>query len=195
MIIFKYNKKIDQNIWKNLITNGNKFGHQFPSDYKIFEKDITEAKLKIFEFQSLWHKYQNIFQNKCPKEFRSYLPMPIICFVNTSPYSSFDIKAKTISISFKQKSNRAIPSILHELNHYYFMSAYTKYCISLNCSYDEINEIKEIMTVINNDLFSPMEDPYWKKYEQSRKKVLAVWRKSKNIIITIECAIKQIKYK
>ncbi len=47
-------------------------------------------------------------------------------------------------------------------------------------------DVKEIFSVVNNDVLKPMEDPYWAMYEEKRLRVFKRWAKTQDIDKVIE---------
>lgn len=186
MFKFKYNRKIDEANWERLVHNGKKFGHEFPSTYCLTKNNIDKAKKKVPEFQALWDKYDNAFLDKIPNLYDYNPSEDIICYVNSSPYSSFNPAKNYLSISWQCQSNRLVPSVLHEVNHLLFYKNYWNFCLAINCSLSEIDIIKEIITVINDQVFYPMQDNGWKKYSSYRRETLLIWKRTKNMKMVIQ---------
>ncbi len=179
--MFFYNKKFDEDNWDRLIKNGKKYGHQFPSSYLISDSDIVRAKERVVEYQLLWDKYDDIFRDKIPIIYKHNFPRNCTFFVNTSPYSSFNVEKKYLSISMMREENRFIPTMIHEASHFLFQKYYIEFCYSIGCSYEEIDKIKEFITIITNDVFSPMQDVGWNDHEKYRKEALKIWKDRRNL--------------
>lgn len=192
MFIFKYDKKIDEECWNRITQAQNMFGHNFPSSFIISEKDIAEAENKTREFQKIWDDYDQKFNfNKGIKEIYKYdFPRGIICYINTSPYSMDNFAKNYISISIKRDTpQKMITTIIHEASHFIFRKYYTDFCHEISCTNEDIENIKEIITVINNAVFPNITDCGWKTHADYRKKILETWQENKDI----KKAIKEAK--
>lgn len=181
MFYFKYDKKINGNYWKHLITVGTKFGHKFPKTFKIEKSDAITAEKTAIKFQEIWNKYEKTFRENFYTIYNCDFPRDMKCYINTSPYSMFNVDKNYISISMMRTCNNFISTVLHEANHFIFIKYYSDFCRSIDCSSEDISEIKEIVTIINNDVFSPMEDSGWELYQKYRERALVVWKKNKDI--------------
>ena len=103
------------------------------------------------------------------------------CYINSSPHSSFNSKKNYLSISIMCKKNRLVPTVLHEANHFIFRKHYDDFCFSIGCSKDDIDNIKEFVTIINDIIFYPMQDNGWEIHQKFRKRALAVWKNTEDI--------------
>lgn len=173
MIDFKYNNKIDIECWERITKTNEIFGHKFPDDYIITKDMITEAEKAVVIFSKEWgdrdigKEIKEIFGKEMPD---------ITCYINTSPYS-MDKYPEYISISMNRK--KPTISILHEVSHYMFRDRFP--------NTPDIENVKEIITVINNDVFK-VKDYGWKIFKEQRGRALKVWQETKDI----EKVIKQI---
>lgn len=182
--MFKYDKKIDIENWERITEKSKKcegvrFGESFPTSYKLTEESISKAKEKISEFNNDWRKYKEKFYLGMYKIFKKEFPKNVSFYINTSPFSYFNLKKKYISISMS--CTFVIPNILHEANHYMFVKYYQD-----KIKKTQHEDIKEIFSVVNNDVFKPMEDPYWAIYEKKRIKIFKKWVKTQDINKVIE---------
>ena len=184
--MFTYDKQIDIDNWERIVTNGTKYGHKFPSKYNITQKDIAIAKGKALEFQNIWNKYKKTFEERIVIIYKHRLPKGCKFFVNTSPYSYFNVEQNYISISAKCKKNRIVPITIHEASHLLFKKYYSNYCKDIGCCEKEIDIIKELVTVITDDVFSPMQDGGWECHMQYRKQVLKAWKTSRDLNFVIK---------
>ncbi len=181
MFYFKYNQKIDEEYQKHLAILGTKFGHTFSGDFKIKESNIIEAKRKVGEFQKTWNEYEDTFREKFPAIYNYNFPEVMDCYVNTSPYSMVSLEKNYLSISVQREGSTFLASVLHEANHFIFIRYYSDFCRSIGCSSKDIDEMKEFLTVINNDVFYPIQDCGWEVYREYRDRVLVLWKKNKDI--------------
>ncbi|MDD5016367.1 MAG: hypothetical protein PHW73_14965 [Atribacterota bacterium] len=181
MFVFKYSEKFDKENWERLIRNGIKFGHEFHGAYCVSKLDIKKAFEKAVEFEIIWKKYQDVFRAGMRKIFNKDFPGYVKFFINTSNYSSFNPDKSWISISMNTPSNRVVPTILHEANHFMFRKYYNDFCYSVGCTKEDMDRIKEFLTIINNEVFSPMEDGSWDCYAQQRELTLIKWKECGDI--------------
>jgi esterase/lipase len=190
MIEFKYNKKIDERCWKRIIQTKEMFGHKFPSSFNITQKDINKAKKQIKYFQRIWKKNEKEFYKGIKKIYRYHFPKKMICYINTSPYSMDDYEKGYISISmYRDTPEKIVSTIIHEASHFMFRKHYTDFCYSINCNQNDIENIKEIVTVINNTEFKNVRDYGWKIHQRIRKKTKKIWQETHDI----KKVIKEIK--
>ncbi|MBU0999203.1 hypothetical protein KKG24_02750 [Patescibacteria group bacterium] len=179
MIKFKYNKNIDKECWNRIIRAKEMFGHKFPKSFNIKKKDIKKAKEKTKEFQKIWNKNKTGFQKGVKKIYGHSFPRKIVCYVNTSPYSMDNFKKNYISISMYRKD--VVSTVIHEASHFMFKKYYTRFCHSIGCNQNDIEEIKEIMTVINNVEFKDVNDYGWRIHQKIREKAKKTWQETHNI--------------
>jgi len=192
MLTFKYNKKIDEENWKRVIKNGIKYGHKFPTSYEITQADIFKATKKVIEFQEIWNKYEEIFREKIIIIYKYDFPKNMDCFINSSPYSSFNPVKNYLSISMLCERNRLVPKVLHESSHFLFRKYYDDFCFSIGCTKEDIDKIKEFVTIINDVIFYPMQDGGWEAHKEYRQRALKVWYKTNNIKEVIKDAKKAL---
>ncbi len=183
--MFKYDKKIDIENWERITAKSKKcsgfiFGESFPTSYKVTEQFVKKAEEKIPEFDNVWEKYKEKFYMGMYKIFKKEFPKDVSFYINTSPFSYFNTEKKYISISMSCKF--VIPHILHETNHYMFRKYYQDKIKKTHHNED----VKEIFSVVNDDVFKPMNDPYWKMYEEKRNRVFKKWIKTQDIDKVIE---------
>jgi len=184
MVTFKYNKKIDNECWNRIIKAQSMFGHDFPTAFSISEKDMTEAKNKTNKFQKIWDIYDKKydFDEGIKKIYQHPFPKNIICFINTSPYSMDNFAKNYISVSMKRDTpQKIITTTIHEASHFIFRKYYTNFCHRIGCNKEDVENIKEIITVINNFVFPGISDFGWKTHSDFREKIIKIWQKTKNI--------------
>ena len=170
MLSFKYDKKIDVHCWRRIIRAKKLFGHSFPTKFSISKKRITTAREMGKCFQKVWEKHDKKILNGVKKIYKHSVPTKLSIFINTSPYSMDGYPGKYISISIHAKKTRKIlSSISHELSHFVFRQYFTKFCHNLGCTKDEIEKIKEILTVINNVEIPGVSDKGWQVHSNLRK--------------------------
>jgi hypothetical protein len=191
MIIFKYDKKIDQECWDRLIEAENLFGHSFPKSFNILDSDIQQAIKKEEEFKKVWEDCNINLNEGINKIYRFDPPKKLICYINTSDYSMDNYEKGYISVSMRRDTpEKMVTTIVHEISHFIFREYYIKFCLDIGCSLDEIENIKEIITVINNIVFNGVKDDHWENiHALYRKNALQVWEDTfdiKKVILSIK---------
>ena len=105
----------------------------------------------------------------------------ITIYINTTPFSSWNVKEKYITLSYK---SNFFSTLCHEANHF-------MYDLFFGTEKYQDTEIKEILTVLNN--FFGVEDKGWQKFYIQRKAVLDFYNKNKDLKKTVEYAKSIIK--
>lgn len=195
MMPFKYNKNIDERCWRRIIKAKKLFGHTFPNKFDISETKIKAAQQKIKYFQKIWQKYDQEILNGLKKIYKYPCPTDLSIFINTSPYSMDGYPARYISVSMMRAgtTQRIISSVSHELSHFLFRQHYTKFCRNLGSTKNEIEEIKEILTVINNIEIAEVLDKGWPVHSNLRKLTTRYWLTKPDIKSVIENLHKILK--
>jgi hypothetical protein len=179
---FKYDRKIDIECWKRIIKANDTFGKWFntifPTEYKITSEMEQRAIRAVKIFQEEWQKSDIDFDEGMIKIFGEKFP-DIICYVNTSSYSMD--APNYISISMERKD--PVRTILHEINHFMFRKFFP------NTS--RIEEVKEIITVINNDVFG-VKDNGWRVFKEQREAAFKVWMKKKDVKSVVEFVVESL---
>lgn len=192
MIIFRYDKKIDEECWDRLIRAGNLFGHSFPTSFDILGDDVREAIKKGKEFGKVWKDSNTNLVEGIRKIYGFNPPEELVCYINTSDYSMDNYEKGYVSVSTRCNTpEKIITTVVHEISHFVFRKNYTKFCLDIGCSSDDIENIKEIITVINNAVFKKVKDNHWGIiHAPYRENALKVWEDTfdikKVIIVTKE---------
>lgn len=182
MFIFNYNKRIDKECWRRIVKAGSMFGNEFPKSFDISKKDINKAQEMVLELKKIWHGKSSDFNKGIKKIYGYHFPKNIKCFVNTSPCSMDNFKSGYISISITRDTpEKMIGTIIHEACHFVFRKYFTDFCYEKNCTNDDIENIKEILTIINNDVFNNINDCGYKIHKSLRSRALRYWRGGKNL--------------
>lgn len=174
------------------------FGMNFPERFKIGIKEAEQAKQKVVEFSKIWSDFNR--NSNVQKKLRDIYGFDhgvvIACFINTSPYSMDNYQKGYISVSIRRDtSQKMIGTVIHELSHFLFRKHYTDFCRKISCTNDEIEDIKEILTVINNDVFPTINDKGYEVHQNLRKNALEMWRNKKNIQSIITESLKLLRNK
>lgn len=100
----------------------------------------------------------------------------ITVYVNTTPFSTWDVKDKWISVSIERIGIKFFQTVCHEINHFMY-----DYCFKTEKYQD--TEVKETLTVLNN-IFG-VEDKGWNKFSKQREEILEFYNKTKDFEETI----------
>lgn len=183
MIIFKYNKQIDNKVWKEITSAGTMFGFEFPKTINISENDIKLAQ-RMSKKYSKWFKIkENEIRKALYKIYQNNLPAKFICYITTSKFSTTYKNNPVVSMHRNNKI-KFYTSIAHELAHVLYYKYYGK---------DE--NLKEVLTVINNIEILDIDDEGWPIFQKQREKALKIWIKTRNlneVIRAIKPLIKNI---
>ncbi|MBU4217155.1 hypothetical protein L6270_04990 [Candidatus Parcubacteria bacterium] len=182
MFNFTYNKQIDEECWQRIIKAGVLFGHFFPQEYHITDRGTVKARERAVLYREVWDEMGDDFMAGIKKIYKIEFPNDVKCFVNTSPYSMDGYPSGHISISMNFTNREKIKGVIvHESAHYIFRKYYYDFCKKIGCSHDDFEEIKEVITVINQDVFSDIWEPGWDVHKKYREKTLALWRSGLDI--------------
>lgn len=152
------------------------FGFDFPKikfDKRLvpIAKIMTKVGQTFLNENKLKKVIKGIYNKDLPK---------LTIYINTTPFSSWNVKEECLSLSYTRNDcNKFFSTVCHELNHFmYDVTFGTK-------KYEDI-KIKEILTVLNN-IFG-VEDRGWKKFSKERMRVLEFYKKEKNLEKTVQYA-------
>lgn len=179
-----YNEKIDKKIFREVNEMGEKlspvFGFDFPR-VEFDDKEIPRAKIMANCFSSIVDEVK--IKRAIKKIYKCDMP-DIIIYINSTPFSTWNVKEKWLSISIKRGSIRMENTICHEANHFMY-----DYVFETEKYQD--TEAKEILTVLNN--FYGFEDKGWDKFSKERKKVFKFYKETKDFTKTRDYALKLVK--
>lgn len=172
----KYSEEIDKEIFDEVNKMREKlspvFGFNFPK-VRFNEKITPVAKAIAKSVEVDGEKMRKIMKKIYGKD------MPeIIIFINTTPFSTWNVDKKYLSISC-YRFGKLFETVCHESNHF-------MYDIVFGTEKYQDNEIKETVTVLNN-VFG-IEDKGWEKFLKKRKQVFHYYKKTKNFKKAIEYA-------
>lgn len=190
MIIFKYNTTKDKECWKRIIKAGIMFDHKFPTSFNIDSDRVVKAKKLVSVFNKIINdqKKQKDFKKGIKKIYKYNFPDNFICYINTSPYSMDCSEYISISVD-RDEPVKIYSTFVHEACHYIFRKYYTNFCYSIGYTDQDIENVKEIITVINNIEFEGVRDSGWRIHQTARKKAKKIWQET----FEIKEVIKQIK--
>lgn len=164
------------------------FGEVKIKKVDITSKKVNEAKAKIPKFyKEIFPHWTSIKKNLSLVFKINITDIPI--FINTSPFSMDNFSDKYICISYQREDN-FITSVLHELNHYIFRKKFQDQLEKSKMSQSKIEDLKEVVTVINNVIFKSIlkvPDFGWEKHQKDRLKFKRLFLKNnKNLEKTLE---------
>lgn len=149
------------------------FDHDFPKQYEITEVMVAQARDAAKKYQNMWDFKKFDFQEGMVKIFGRPFPDSIPVYINSSPYS-MDKYPDYISISMQR--DNPLASICHEASHFMLR----KYFPNVG----NFEEVKEILTVINYDVFD-VKDIGWKTHKEIRSRTYKKWTETKDLQKTI----------
>jgi len=182
-----YNEKIDKEMFKEVNKMGDKlspiFGFKFPK-VKFDKRIIPIAKITAEVFSS------SIDERKAKKVIRRIYDKDIsriTVYINTTPFSTWNVKDKYISISYQRNTlDKFFSTVCHELNHFMYDIVFKTE------KYQDIR-IKESVVVLNNFVIKEIEKNNWKVFSKNKEKISEHYKKIRNFKKTIEYARKRIK--
>ena len=171
-----YNEKIDKEIFKEVNKMRKRlspvFGFNFPKvkfDKRVIP--IAKATKKVAQNFIDTKKIKEIVKGIYSKDIPD-----ITIYVNTTPFSTWNVKDKWISVSIERVGIKFFRTVCHEINHFMYDS-----CFGTEKYQD--TEVKETLTVLNN-IFG-VTDKGWDKFSKQREKVLEFYNKTKDFKKTI----------
>lgn len=183
-MIFRYNKQVNKKYWESLIKHKEMFGIKFPKKISITKKDEIYAERKVQDFYVLWDKDKEL-REVIFKIYKYKLPKRLICYITTAETSAIDLKKKFILLSIYRNSAYIPATIIHEFCHIAFLNKYSNFCKRLGYTNKGIQELKEILTVINNIEFKNIGDKGYLIHQNIRNKIKNLWLESKNNLVEI----------
>jgi len=148
-----YSEKIDKEVHNELNGMGKKLAPVFGIEFPKVNFKKTKIKNKKFDEKRVQDLMMALYCKKMPK---------IKVYLNTTPFSTWNVEKKYLSISNNREGDRLFAAICHEANHFMY-----DYCFKTK-KYEE-TEIKEILTVLHN--YFGIYDSGWKKFSKKRKKL------------------------
>lgn len=188
--MFRYNKKIDRWSHKMISNINNVWGMQI--DKMPIRKIKTLPLLKDYLDKFLKKNHKQIF-NKLNKIFKTtYSSDSFKYYLNTTSVSLYNPLERFISISPNHSFTRYPTVIIHELFHIFFYLYLTSdkflkdnrlKSIEQLLTREELNEVKEIITIIINHEFNNLidyPDSGYPKHSHLRKIAEKIWLRDKN---------------
>jgi hypothetical protein len=181
---FKYDKKINKKAWESTLRHKEMFGMKFPNKVSIKKEDEILAKKRIENFSALWNKDKEL-RDGIFKIYGYTLPKILKCYVITTRTSAVYLERKCILLSTKAPSynfyNPIVSTIIHEFSHIAFLDKWLNACLVLGYTKNGIQELKEILTVINNIEYKDIEDKGYSVHQKIREIVKTMWLGNKDL--------------
>lgn len=180
-MIFKYDKQINRKAWESITIHETMFGMKFPDKISIAQQDEEMAKKKIPEFFALWDKDKEL-RKTIFKIYGYKLPEVLECYIVTAKTSAANLEKKNILVSMHAPANKVPTVIIHEFSHVAFFKKWSNFCKKLGYTNKGIQELKEVITIINNIEFKNIEDKGYFVHADIRNIVKEMWTKGKNLL-------------
>lgn len=188
-ITFDYNQENDRRCWQRLVKVGEMFGKTFPQRIEISDADKQRAEQAIDQFQTWWDESSDCDEGLM-RIYGHRLPVSMMVYVNTSGYSMDDTERGWISLSMTRDTQLKVrTTVIHELGHVMFRRYWTDYCRAHGCSWKDIEDLKEIVTIIHNVVFEGVQDFGYQVHTDLRKRALEIWNQTSHL----ENVIQEIK--
>lgn len=156
------------------------FGIEFPDKISITRKEEKQAKKKILEFCALWNRDKEL-REIIFKIYKYRLPQELICYIVTTKTSAIDLKKKFILLSMLRENSHIPNTIIHEFSHIAFLAKWSDFCKKLGYTDNGIQELKEVLTVINNIEYKKVSDKGYSIHSDIREIVKQIWMKSNDL--------------
>lgn len=181
-MIFKFNSQFNRKRWEHIIKQSDRFGLTFPKEIKITPEDEKFAQDRVLFFEAIWNRDQDkILIDKIYKIYNYKFNGELVSYLTTTKTSGIDLKEKTAYLSVYLKDSKIPSVIIHEFSHIAFLDKYIDFCKELGYTDNGIQELKEVLTVINNFEFEGVKDNGYKPHAVLRDKIAKIWKGGKNI--------------
>ncbi|MDP3882939.1 MAG: hypothetical protein Q8Q48_02700 [Candidatus Staskawiczbacteria bacterium] len=174
----KYSEKKDKEFFNEVNKMGKQlspiFGFEF-SKIKFDKRTVpiakimTKVKIDFINEKKMKEVIKGIYGKEPPE---------LTIYINTTPFSSWSVEEKYITISYTRNTfDKFFSTYCHEHNHF-------MYDVTFGTRKYEDTEIKETLTVLNNAF--GVEDKGFPKFSIQRKAVLNFYNKNKDLKKTVE---------
>jgi len=172
-----YNEKIDREMFSEVNRIGKVlspiFGFDFPKQ-KFDERLIPLARTTARVSSSFINEKK--IKTLIKRIYNQDIP-DLVVYINTTPFSSWNLDKKYLSISYGRNNELKFNSAVgHEANH-------LMYDLIFGTEKYQDTEIKETITILN-ELFG-LKDPGWNKFAEQRKRVLDFYSRTEDYPKTI----------
>jgi len=178
-----YSQKIDKRIFKEVNKECPRLSKIFGFEFKKikFDKRIIPIAKNVAKTSKYFVKEKKV-KSIMESIFNKKVPVGITVYINTTPFCTWNVREKWISISMRFVGKEFFNKVCHEMNH--FMYDYT-----FKTKKYQNTKIKEIITVVNNAF--NVYDKGWNKFHKERKAAFKKYQETKNI----EEVVRQIRNK
>lgn len=213
---FIQNLKRDVQNWQSAITvesYGLKWRDYVPSDLSIDciqdRKCITDYLKNRYYNSGEIALYIKVLQNKLNalkiKEDleslvgKKFTNRTINVFITTFPRAPYNIADNFFYLRYrsqKQRAEKAVTNIYHELMHFLFHQYYWDICRKAGLSNERIHTLKESLTVLLNPILKQKKLPLdvgYSAHKELRARLEKLWRKEEDFEKFLEKAIKIVK--
>ncbi|MFH1656705.1 MAG: hypothetical protein ABH956_02955 [Candidatus Nealsonbacteria bacterium] len=152
------------------------FGIKFPDKISITEEDELYAQKKVPDFLALWDKDKEM-RTGVFKIYKYKLPKILKCYIVTTKTSAINLERKYIYLSMSASAEKIPMIIIHEFSHIALLAKWGSFCKKLGYTDNGIQELKEVLTAINNIEFEDINDKGYSIHEKIRKIVKEMWLK------------------
>jgi len=180
-----YNEKIDKEMFREVNMMGKKFSPIFGFNFPKLKFDkrlipLAKATARVSPNFINGKKLKTLINKIYSKNFPN-----LVVYINTTPFSSWNLDKKYLSISYGRNNElKFFSTICHEASHLMYDLTFKTQ------KYQDI-EIKETITILN-DIFG-LKDLGWNKFSKQRKKVLDFYNRTKDFSKTITYTQKLFK--
>lgn len=180
-----YNEKIDKEMFREVNRMGKKLSPVFGFDFPKLKLDkrlipLAKATARVSPNFINEKKLKTLINNIYSKD----LPY-LVVYINTTPFSSWNLDKKYLSISYGRNNElKFFSTICHEANH-------LMYDLTFRTRKYQDTEVKETITILN-DLFG-IKDLGWNKFSEQRKKTLNFYNRTKDFSKTVAYVQKLFK--
>ncbi len=192
-VTFTYQEAEDLRCWQRLVEAGEMFGKTFPKQIDITAQSKQRAQQTVQQFQDWWDEAP-----ECDEGLKTIYghqpPAEIMVYLNTSSYSMDDEQRGWISLSMMRDSQKKVrTTVIHELGHVLFRHYWSDFCFKLGCSQDDIEDLKEVVTVIHNGVFNNVEDQGYHVHASLRALALDTWNQTHTLERVVQEVVQHMK--
>lgn len=190
-----WKQRIEPTLQKQIVGKSPKESFKFLIPYlkEKYQKDDFIQQFKK-EAEGNWRKVEKpVFERLEKITGKPICRQKFICFLTTFPRGPYSVKSGWFMLYPRRNPVCYPTTITHELMHFQFHAFYWEKCQKMGLSEDQINTLKEALTVLLNEEFSDLlscPDGGYPQHKKLRSDLLKLWRKEKNLDKLIESAKK-----
>jgi hypothetical protein len=175
----KYSEKIDKKIFDEVNKECPRLSKIMGFEFKPINFDRRIIPIaKATEKVAMYFVDEKRIKEMMERMYNKKIPQ-IKIYINTTPYSTWNVKNKWISVSIERIGEKFFQTVCHEASHFMY-----DYCFGTEKYQD--TEVKETLTILNN-IFGII-DKGWNKFFKQREKILEFYNKTKDFEETINYA-------